>query len=67
MTKFYRAILFTVLILASENILAQPGGGHHPCPKPPCIPAPISGIEYLIGLGGLFGARKIMKSLKKTK
>lgn len=35
----------------------DPGGGGKPG-------VPITGIEYLIGLGGLFGVRKIVRSFR---
>ena len=40
--------------------VAQPGGGGDPGAN-----APITGIEILLALGGLFGTRKIMKSFHK--
>ncbi len=53
-------IFFFCLLSFAYSQPGDPGGGGKPG-------VPITGIEYLIGLGGLFGARKIMKSLKKTK
>lgn len=54
------------LFFAVGGLFAQPGGGR-PCPKPPCPPpVPITGIEYLIGLGGLYGIRKLIKSQKQN-
>ncbi|MBS1487353.1 MAG: hypothetical protein JST43_07160 [Bacteroidetes bacterium] len=61
-----RLLFFSVLFLAVANLSAQPGGGR-PCPKPPCPPpVPITGIEYLVGLGGLYGVRRLLKSKNKT-
>ena len=50
-------ILTIVLVIEIQMSLAQPGDpGGNP-------DAPITGIEYLLGLGALFGVRKIMRSL----
>ena len=55
-----------VLIFNSQNSIAQPGGGHKPCPKPPCPPpVPITGIEILIGIGGILGLKKAIQNKKK--
>lgn len=68
MANYLRISLFTVFVFVCGNLPAQPGGGGRPCPKPPCPPAvPISGIEYLLGLGGLYGVKKLInRSKQKT-
>ncbi len=47
-----------ILVGSVLSLSAQPG-------NPGGNPVPITGIEYLIGMGGLFGARKIFKSMNK--
>jgi len=60
-TKFI--IKWVLLLFCSSFILfqvqAQPGdpGGGGP-------PVPLGGIEYLIGLGALYGVRQILKKLR---
>ncbi len=56
-----KTILVSLLVLFSFKVVAQPGTGDPGHGQP----VPITGIEYLIGLGGLLGARKIMKSFSK--
>lgn len=51
--------LFVVLTGA-----AQPGGSGSDDPGPG-DPVPISGIEILIGLGSLYGAKKVYDSRRK--
>jgi hypothetical protein len=58
--RFFALILFFCLV---SDINAQPGdpnGG-----RPPGVP--ITGIEYLLGIGGLYGLKKIMNRSKKNK
>lgn len=45
---------------------SQGPGGSRPCPLPPCPPVPLTGIEFLIGAGALFGAKKL-RDFKKSK
>jgi hypothetical protein len=50
-----------LLVLNAAVVYAQPGdpgGGTDP-------DAPITGIEYLLGLGALFGVKRILNSFKK--
>lgn len=55
------SILFTVAFCCiSVFCVAQPGDGGDPGNN-----APISGIEILLGLGALFGVKKIFTSSKK--
>jgi hypothetical protein len=52
-----------IIIGAATSTFAQPGdpgGGGDP-------DVPISGIEILLGLGGLYGARKVYQQNKKKK
>ncbi|MFZ6014001.1 MAG: hypothetical protein ACOYXT_26915 [Bacteroidota bacterium] len=59
-TRIFKLGLFLLAMLGSQfDLLAQPG-------DPETDPdVPISGIEILIGLGGLFGAKKIYDLRKK--
>jgi hypothetical protein len=53
--------LLAILMFVSFVSVSQPGGpggGGDP-------DVPITGIEYLLGLGALFGARRILKSFSK--
>ncbi len=52
--------LFVILLFVACPIFAQPG---NPGGDPD---VPITGIEYLIALGGAYGIRKLVKSNKKT-
>jgi hypothetical protein len=47
------------LVLCSVSAIAQPGD---PTTDPD---VPITGIEVLLGIGGLYGAKKIMERRKK--
>jgi len=61
MIKLLKVVFFTLtLVLVFGQLMAQPG----PPPEPD---APITGIEYLIGLGGLLGIKKILDSKKKIR
>jgi len=66
--NIYRALLLSIFISLSLEVSAQPGGGR-PCPRPPCPPptVPITGIEYLIGLGGLYGFKKLIDRSRAKK
>jgi hypothetical protein len=52
-------LLFMFLVL-SIHAVAQPGGGDPPDPE-----VPITGIEVLLAVGGIFGVRKIINSRKR--
>jgi hypothetical protein len=68
MANYLRISLFSVFVFVCGSLLAQPGGHGHPCPKPPCPPAvPITGIEYLIGFGGLYGVKKLLSRAKNKR
>lgn len=59
--KIKKFLFFGLAVLFSYTLNAQPGdpnGGGKPG-------VPITGIEYLVGLGALFGFRKIMKSFSR--
>jgi hypothetical protein len=63
MTPLVRKLFFLVCLnLFSEGaVFSQPGNpGGNP-------DVPITGIEYIIGLGGLYGVRKILASAKNKK
>ncbi len=50
---------FTFTVFYGHSQPGNPGGGG--------TPVPITGIEYLIGLGGLYGVKKLLgRSKKKT-
>lgn len=51
-------LFFLMLFSTSTYIFAQPG-------PPPDPDVPITGIEWLLVTGGIFGARKIYKRFKK--
>lgn len=51
-------IILFALLLNSTPSLSQPGGDPGGGGNPT---VPISGIEILIGAGGLYGVRKLMK------
>lgn len=57
-----KKFLFILFFILQVNILiAQPGGG----PPPPAgEPVPLTGAEYLLAAGALFGLNKIRKSFK---
>lgn len=60
----FNFLLFTVLLLLQAGILlAQPGDpGDNPD-----NPVPITGIEYLVGGGVLYGVRSMLKARKKQR
>lgn len=59
--RFY----LVIFLLASATALAQPGvGDPNGGGKPGSVP--ISGIEILLGIGGLFGVRKLLKRNSKS-
>jgi len=72
--KLSARFFLVIAVIASSIVFvsAQPGGGGPPgggggggkgppCGNPPCNPVPITGIEYLIGAGALFGIRYFRK------
>jgi hypothetical protein len=60
MMKFYKVFFTLASVLIVNQLMAQPG-------PPPDPDVPITGIEYLIGLGALLGIKKIMKSFSEKK
>ena len=61
------SVIFVALLVLGFNCLcfAQPGSNPNDGAAPGT--APISGIEILIGLGGLFGAKKLFDLKRKAK
>ncbi|MFZ2905794.1 MAG: hypothetical protein WAZ98_06300 [Cyclobacteriaceae bacterium] len=65
---FLLVLTVVVLVVSTQPVYAQPGGGGDPCPFPPCNPdVPISGIEILLAAGGVFGVKKILGAMKRSK
>ncbi len=63
-------VVMAIVIITGMTLpaFAQIGGGN-PCPGgEPCNPedVPISGIEWLLVVGGLFGFRKIYHKFKRS-
>ncbi len=58
MIKFSSVFFTLALVFIAGQLMAQPG-------PPPDPDVPITGIEYLIGMGALFGVRRIVKSFSK--
>jgi hypothetical protein len=56
------ALILFCFVLSSAS--AQPTGGDPNGGSAPGVP--ITGIEYLIGLGGLYGLKKMLGPKKKT-
>jgi hypothetical protein len=59
MNQAVRILFAVVLCLVATAAFAQPG-------PPPDPDAPITGIEILIAVGSIFGAKKIFESRKKA-
>lgn len=59
-----RIILVLFFMMAVSTVFSQPGAGD-PGTKPGTVP--ITGIEILLAVGGLLGAKKIFDSRKKEK
>ena len=59
-----KVLIMAICCLSAGKLYSQPGAGD-PGGKPGT--APISGIEILIGIGGLLGAKKIFDSNRKSK
>jgi len=57
MLRRTKYILGLALIFLAVNTHAQPNPGDPD--------APITGVEYLIGLGAFFGVKRILNSFKK--
>ena len=57
---FLGCCLFILFMASPLNVFGQPGD---PTPDPDTVP--ITGIEILIGLGGLMGVKKIRDLTKK--
>jgi hypothetical protein len=67
MTRVTAYFIVVLLFMSNGSIaIAQPHG--KPCPKPPCPPpVPITGIEILLGMGGIYGIKKIIIRSKKNR
>lgn len=61
MSRIIAIIFFIAFSSISVNSYAQPD----PPPDPDAVP--ITGVEWLLLTGGIFGARKIYQNLKKDK
>jgi hypothetical protein len=59
LVKFF---LIGALILSTHSLIAQPGAP----PPDPGDPVPITGIEILIGVGALYGSKRLIEN-RKTK
>ena len=60
-------LVATVLFLACLTAIGQPTPPGNP-PPGPGAPVPISGIEWLLAAGALFGSGKLLvRKLNKTK
>jgi hypothetical protein len=62
-------VLCLALTLSTIGVFGQPGQGGGPpgnpnCPEPPCGKVPITGIEVLIAVGGLFGVKRLAQARK---
>lgn len=66
MEKRRKSLLFMTFIVVASALAvnAQPGSNPNGGRAPGVTP--ISGIEILIGLGGLLGAKKLFNSRKKN-
>lgn len=65
-----RILIFLLSVVAlflwqSADVFGQPGGGPPGNPGNPDTPVPISGLEYLIGGGIVYGIRSLLKARKK--
>ncbi|MDN4166645.1 hypothetical protein QWY31_14135 [Cytophagales bacterium LB-30] len=59
--------LFSLIFMFGVSIgFAQPGSGDPGGGSDPDNPVPITGIEILLGLGGAYGAKKLMDKRKNT-
>jgi hypothetical protein len=63
----------SLLLISAFAGFAQPGGGRPPggggggpCANPPCNPVPITGIEVLITMGVMLGAKSLLRSRRKS-
>ena len=55
-----RTVLTLAFMLIVGNLLAQPG-------PPPNPDVPLTGMEILVGVGVIFGARKILELRRNKK
>lgn len=52
-------------VLAMPDVFGQPPSGPPGNPPPPTVP--ITGVEYLLGGGILYGIRSLLRARKKIK
>jgi hypothetical protein len=57
-------LIITFLLLMAINTYSQPGGGGDPGGGQP---VPLSGVEFLLGLGAALGVKRLMDLRKRTK
>ena len=65
LTSRYMVLVMLMVLGTTCVCLAQPGSSPNDGAAPGT--APITGIEILIGLGGLLGAKKLFDARKKNK
>lgn len=65
--RFFVLALGSLLIFSMDAFSQVCPGCPELPPPDPGAPVPLTGAEYLIAAGALFGINKIRKSLKKTK
>ena len=53
-------IVFILMLLTVVSVSAQPG----PPPPDPSAPVPLTGIEFLVAGGALFGIRRLFRAGK---
>jgi|GEM_PF-784364 hypothetical protein len=64
---FFLLVITVVMLVGSTQPVYAQILPPDPCPFPPCNPdVPISGIEFLIGLGAAYGIRKLNSRRKGT-
>lgn len=59
-------ILSVLFLMGISMVMAQPSGGDPGGGSDPDNPVPITGLEILLGLGGAYGAKKLIDQRKKT-
>ena len=62
-----RSLLFVFVLFCTLVLIFNPLGAAAQPADPPPVDTPLTGIEILLGLGGLFGAKKMVDSRRKKK